>query len=406
MKKKLYLPFLTKLATLLIAYATPLLAEVSCKVADNAISIARDYRSLNLKAKVPCNIRNKKQVERFLQETIRKEIPEEKLKGEELLGKALGLLPKDFKYKEELINLYLSQLGGYYDPKTKSYTMASWIPEMMQSAIAVHELTHALQDQHFDLEKIVNNHSLTTDAQLARSALVEGDATIVMLDYELVKKGQPKLKDLESIEPFIIQQTLAMSLSSDFATYPDSLKYSLMFPYISGMRFVHSLLRNGGLKAVNKAFIKLPRSTEEVLHPEKYFSSKADFTVINQKDLLNQYGFNSAKVVHSEVLGEFMHSLLLADVLSKTESSLAGAGWGGDLALILERNKRQYLLYRLILDTKLDKKEFKKPYFNKLKRIYNRRITERFDKDMLERDENFLIVEEEGLSLTTILSLD
>ena len=189
-------------------------------------------------------------------------------KGPGLKPSGIGFIPLDFNYQQGLIDLYLSQLGGYYDPEKRHFVMAAWMPVMLQTTIAVHELTHALQDQYFNLATFTDQNKYTSDQLMARSALVEGDATLVMLDYQRRLMGQAGLESDKSVSGVMLQNIIGASMMAPMANVPSSLQNLLIFPYTSGLRFAHEFLKDGGYKRLDKIFRSPPRSTEEILHPE------------------------------------------------------------------------------------------------------------------------------------------
>ena len=254
--------------------------ESLCQIATGAIEQASNIRSLRVKSKVPCEVHDKEKVKNYLLDTLENKVTFEKLRKEEAVFKALGFIPEDFNYKDGIVELYLGQIGGYYDPDKSYYVMAGWLPAMLQTTIAVHELTHALQDQYFNLQTFLDLKMQSNDELLARSALVEGDATAVMYDFARVTAGQKRLEEESNVEGLMLQSVISASMVAGMGKVPKTLQSMLIFPYTSGLRFAHELLRKGGYKQIDQAFNKPPRSTEEILHPEKYFHPKKDFIEI------------------------------------------------------------------------------------------------------------------------------
>jgi hypothetical protein len=358
MSKTLRHSFLAAALTILPAISWG--AAPDCEVAKQALKIAADIRGLRPKKDIPCLVHQQDQVRNYILHALSTKISPEKFQHEELLFKALGLLPEDFAYKDGLIKLYLSQIGGYYDPEKEHFVMASWIPGMIQSSVAVHELNHALQDQYFDLEKFTEDEGFTSDVSLARAALVEGDATAVMIDYARGLTGQAGIAREPSVRSLLLQNVIGMSLVSMPGEVPESLKLALLFPYTSGLRFVHHLLRDGGYKRVDEAFGRPPRSTEEVLHLEKYSQSNADFINISADLLEADVVSDEAKRIYHDTLGEFMIATLVAGLIKdKARGSEAAAGWGGDTAVLYEKTSDKSLaVWRSHWDSEQDARQF------------------------------------------------
>jgi hypothetical protein len=140
--------------------------------------------------------------------------------------------------------------------------------------VVMHELTHALQDQRFDATARDRALRHDTDGELAYHALLEGEATLVMLDYLLQTTGR-------SFEDAVRSDTLAgmgAAAAADQTIAPDTPRYfveSLKFPYIDGLRLVVEGYRRGGWKEIDRMHANPPRTTREVLHPDEYFERLA-----------------------------------------------------------------------------------------------------------------------------------
>ncbi|MCB0311508.1 MAG: hypothetical protein KDD42_09745, partial [Bdellovibrionales bacterium] len=332
--------------------------EESCVIATGALDRASAIRGLEIKKKVPCLVHSKQQVKDFLLHSIETKMPKSKLDFEAEVYRALGMIPEDFDYTDGVIEFYLSQIGGYYDPSAKHFVMAGWMPAILQTSIAVHELTHALQDQYYDLEVLIDNLNLPSDRLLAHSALVEGDATAVMLDYSRMLAGQGPIAEEENVNSYILQNVLGMTLMSALSEVPDSVKTVVLFPYTSGMRFAHRILQRNGYKSMDQAFLRPPQSTEEILHPEKYLAGTQDFRSIEDSELAT-YLPGETKILYSDVLGEFSISSLLGTHIDKTRAAVSAAGWGGDKVVILSNeNNQRKVVWKTAWDTKDDAREF------------------------------------------------
>lgn len=354
-----FLALVVALSLLCGPVADAFAAESDCSLVKTAMDVATKLRGLSAKRSVPCRLQNKAQVEAYLRETIRTKIPPDRIANEGKAYKMLGLIPEDYDYLEGLIALYTSQLGGYYDADKDYYAMADWMPQAMQMPIAVHELTHALQDQHFVLDNLLDQKAETSDALMARSALVEGDATAVMLDHARSLMGQPSLATEASVSGLMMQNIAGAMLSSALHNAPSSLQAILVFPYVSGLHFAHAILRNDGYAGINRAFSRLPSSTEEILHPEKYFAGRPDFETLEELTPPEHLDLGDAKPVFSDRVGEFVTSTLLGMWLSPQGSSAAATGWGGDrLLLFAPEGRGEILVWFTRWDTTRDAEEF------------------------------------------------
>lgn len=233
-----------------------------------------------------------------------------------------------------MLDLYQSQVLAFYDPLTHTYYAIDQLPpaaagmmdgEIMRESVAIHELTHAMQDQRFHLGVRDRELQKDTDASLALHALMEGEATLVMIDYVLNRAGQ-KMDDMLA-DP----ETLSLLMSSlggaDKTLDPSTPKYfaeSLKFPYSEGLKVVIDGYRRGGWKMVDKMDENPPRSTREILHPSEYFErlGKAGETPAPFDDRSKLTG-----ALTVEHLGEFHWRFLVGE---------AGAGWVDDRVTVTQ----------------------------------------------------------------------
>lgn len=331
-----------------------------CELVPENLRQAEMIRGLRSRGSVPCLVHDRETVRAHLTTIIDTKIPPEKIAREEILFKAIGLLPETFDYKNGLISLYVSQLGGYYDPEKKHFVMAGWMPAMLQAPIIVHELTHALQDQHFDLETFINHSIGTSDELLARSAVAEGDAMAVMVDASRLAVGQPSIRFDSSVDLVVAQSVLGMRMMPGLEGVPEGLKSLLVFPYTSGLRFAHRRLQVGGYRAIDEAFRSAPRSTEEILHPELFGRANPSFKRFDDSGSLARGGADGA-VLHGDVVGEFLLGVVLGGLSGDNAAGArAAAGWGGDRATLIRRPGRPKptLVWRHAWDTAADAAEF------------------------------------------------
>ena len=303
---------------------------VSCALVKEAVGVASQIRGLAAKSSVPCLVRDKEQIREFMLNTIHTQLPPQKLQNEGRLFEALGIIPPGYDYAKQLVELYVGQIGGYYDPHAHHYVMASWMPASVQMTIAVHELTHALQDQHFNLEKFIDSKLENSDEQLARSALVEGDATAVMSDYSRKLVGLPGISTTPDVNAILLQNALGVGLLGG-ADVPNALKMLLLFPYSSGLRFVHDVLTRDGYDGIDKVFKDPPKNSSEILHPEEYrLRNNRQVTISSQELHLPE----PATIVYQDTVGEFVISALLSNYIGDGALvARAAAGWQADRAV-------------------------------------------------------------------------
>ena len=228
------------------------------------------------------------QVIHHMSEAISSSADAQRLANSEVVLKKFGFLPPAFDLKTFLISAAPKGIGAYYDDKTKMVNLLNWIDISEQLPILAHELTHALQDQNYDLMKWMHRTpgqqlrapKMRVDAEdeeedVARRAVVEGQAEIVRFDY-LLKPYERNLADTPQVVDFL--QDAATRTYDDMVTVhnaPLLLKETGIFPYREGLNFELELLRTGGKQmAFAGAFARPPRDTHEVMEPQAYIANQ------------------------------------------------------------------------------------------------------------------------------------
>src|SRR5262245_55508885 len=289
-----------------------------------------ELRELSILRDVKSGAQSRSEIERMIVKNLDSETTPAEMHAAEVLLKVFGLAPKEFAYRSFLIKLLTEQVAGYYDPKAQQFYLADWIELDGQKPVMAHELTHALQDQHFNLKRFQKWPKGDSDAELAAHALIEGDATLAMTHY-MAKNPMIALAFLRSLGD-------ADSVTKEFKQAPRALRESLLFPYEEGSQFATKLYNQGGWEQVSQAFFKLPQSTEQILHVDKYFTYEAP-QKITLPDLTAVLG-PSWKRIDNDVNGEWGCYLILDEFLNDaTESKKAAAGWGGDRFELYETGK-------------------------------------------------------------------
>jgi hypothetical protein len=247
---------------------------------------------------------------------------EEEIESAGRIGVLLGLLPPGTDLVEVTGELYEGQVVGYYDPQSKRMAIVEGpaAGDNVGSEITLaHELDHALDDQHFDLDR---DPSLATDdGTLAFSALTEGTATSVMTDYTR--------RHIGAGASFGSAVSSLSSGAGDTSDIPPYLLNTLLFTYLSGQKFVERLRSVAhGWKLVDYAFARrAPRSTEQVIHPEKYLVDERPVAV---GPALPRRLFPDGWRRHARgTFGEFDTHQLVKLALDDADAKDAAAGWGG-----------------------------------------------------------------------------
>ncbi|HZG54546.1 MAG TPA: hypothetical protein VEZ40_20760 [Pyrinomonadaceae bacterium] len=344
------------------ATVNPRSASVAAATAE-VLKETGEIRKLEVLRPVKSGAQSRAEIERMLVRNLDEQSTPAELHASELALKKLGLVPANFAMRSFLIELLTEQVAGYYDPKTQEFYLADWIDLDGQQPVIAHELTHALQDQHFNLRRLEDWPKGDSDAELAAHALVEGDATLVMTFYVM--------RDLKRVAAMMKSMGAAGAASEKIERAPRVLRDSLIFPYKQGMEWTSQVYRRGGWPLVSEAYKNLPQSTEQILHPEKYFAREAPVKV-SVPDIAGLLGRGWARLDY-DVNGEWSYFQILDEYLrAEKESQQAVAGWGGDrFALYEHRATRQVLLAQLTAwDTEQDAVEFFDAYVKRTGRRY------------------------------------
>jgi hypothetical protein len=312
-----------------------------------------DVRQLSILRPVKSGTQSRAEIERMLVRNFDEESSPEEMRAGELSMKKLGLLPPDFQLHDFMISVLTEQILGYYDPKTRQFYLADWIDPQGQQVVIEHELTHALQDQHFNLLRFEKPRKGEADADAAVHALIEGDATWSMTQYAM--RDPRRVLDM--------MKSVGTTSTTKIDAAPRALRETLTFPYEQGMLWVRQLYQRGGWKAVDDAFTDLPQSTEQIMHAEKYFAHEQPVKIV-LPDLSHTLGAGWRRI-DTDVNGEWGYYLILDQFINDEKTSrAAAAGWGGDRYALYENQKTHetMLAQATVWDTEQDAREFYDAY--------------------------------------------
>lgn len=252
---------------------------------DKIFAFAVEDTGMPKRAVVKRRLVGKEDVEKFTSGRLAKEEFTKRFATAELSMKKLGYLPRDFNLKEFLVKSNGQNVAGYYDDETKTISLLNWISLDRQEPILAHELTHALQDQNYDLrrwmkaaerqEENAAKGGETDDGSAARKAVVEGQAMVVYVDYVLKPIGR-NLEDtpglLYQMEEPAVKAVIDSQMMHDA---PMILREEGTFAYNAGLIFEGELLHKGGKKmAFAGVFARPPRNSHEVLQPDTYINNE------------------------------------------------------------------------------------------------------------------------------------
>ena len=356
MRAGVFLPALGFAALVLAQDPKPRLTQAEAEAAVNAIVPAlQSIRGLSFKTKVPVTVIDDRRAREYALARFRSMTPEAKIRADQAAYALLGLVPPDLDVLKTLLDVLEEQAGGFYDPGTKSFYLLDDMPTEATALLAAHEMTHALEDQRYDLDGRIAKLIDDDDALFALSALIEGSATTAAATY--VANG---------IEAGTLTQDQLGAMgagveSGRLDAMPAVMRRQLLGPYALGVTF----LARGD---VNAAWARPPRSSEQILHPDKYWNPKhrdepKSVAIPNPSRLLGE-GFTRAG---SGVLGELtLGSLVGAATPAVSElatgsvawTNAAASGWGGDRFELWTKGDASVVLLATVWDTAKDAAEF------------------------------------------------
>jgi hypothetical protein len=308
---------------------------------DQILQFASKDTGLPIKKEVKRRLTSRDEVVAYLEKTMAEDKDAQRLRRSELVLKKFGLLPRDFDLQTFLVALLREQVAGYYDPKTETVNLLDWTDIEQQRPVLAHELTHALQDQSFGLEKWMKAGDTDLGAKKqvtladiendevseARQAIIEGQAMVVLVDYMLVPTGQSILASPQIVDALKQEMLEGTADSVQFKNAPIFLKEELTFPYRYGLDFEAELLRTGGKeKAFAAALRNPPRTTRQIMEPKTYLTGEhlepmlvPDF----QQDFKNYERFDVGAI------GEFDVAILVDQYAGRDASHNLYPHWRG-----------------------------------------------------------------------------
>jgi hypothetical protein len=286
-------------------------------------------RGITAGAAVPRNTLDQAGLCAFLRQSLNRDTPPELIAAPESLYKQLGLMPAGDSLQSLYLNLLTSQVVGFYDQHTKAMYVVSTSGAIgpTEQITYAHEFDHALQDQKFNLTSVVGDAKDQGDRTLARTALVEGDATLLMSLWAQQNLTAAELMQVASSADPASQAALNAA--------PPILKETLMWPYTQGLSLTLGAYQtSASFAGVDDLWKTPPDTTEQLLHADKLASHEAAVKVAFPADFAKRLG-SGWKVAIEDTLGE-----LQMNIVFRTGNATAGddpaAGWGGDRVALVQ----------------------------------------------------------------------
>lgn len=326
---------------LAIFFAASVFAQTLFQQVDEMVAALSQITGWKIERRVPSEMLSKEKFHNFVDSRVKDKSSRNEIRAEEITLKMFGFVPQDYNLAQETVDLVSEQAAAFYDYNKKRLFILDSTGEGMEQRVAlVHELAHALADQHHPLGKYLHKGSPDDDAEMARQAVMEGQATWLTWAYVSKRNGgKPEV-------PAEVMNELTRSLGSDSADFPVFtkaplyMKESLVFPYNEGLKFQDAVFRKLGRAGFDRVFATPPASTQQILHPEAYLEdhkpTDPDAPSLERKQARH------FRVLAEGSLGEFDFSVLLRQYTGEKEGAAAAGHWRGASYRIYEHKREKY----------------------------------------------------------------
>jgi hypothetical protein len=279
----------------------------------------------------------REQINRYLQDRIKEATKPSELRAEELTLKKFGFVPRSFDLRKNTIDLLTEQAAAFYDFHRKKLFISDWAQTSMRDVALIHELAHALADQSFSLEKFTKNVEQDSEKSLARQAVVEGQAMWLTTAVIARREGRSRAPadSGDNAEP-----------SGKYPVFDEAPLYireNLIFPYSAGERFQDAVYDKNQKESLTGVFRNPPVSSQQVLHPDKYFAHVAPTLPDLPKDPKKFKRFAEG------VMGELDHSVLLRQYATLEDAQAVAPKLAGSQYRLLEGKHKEKDTKRILL---------------------------------------------------------
>jgi hypothetical protein len=353
------------------------------KAADEVLQQMSVILHLPIKEPLKKSLRSKQEIRAYLIQADKDDKNDAQKYADDKSLEAFGLIPKEFPLDSFMLDVLTEQVAGLYDPKAKEFYIADWIPSDQQKDVMSHELTHALEDQSFNVDPWIKAARPNDDAELARDAVSEGTALAAMLDYGLRDEHLSirEIGDVTAlIRPGAVQE---MDKDSKLAKAPLVIRDALLFPYIEGTSFSQQFLKaHSGWQDLHLLFENPPVSTQQIMEPEFYLKGLGPAKVT----LPNWKGIAPANwtLLEENVMGQFGVEEVLKQFLDPARATQLSPTWDGDRYAVFEDSKTKDL--KLVWLQALETEDDAARYFGQYSEALEMKYSER---KMLYRRPNF-----------------
>jgi hypothetical protein len=311
---------------------------------ETSLHVLKEITGLEARKRIQYDLISRDKVNQFLKDRVKEAIKPEELRAEELTLKKFGFVPQEFELAKSTVDLLTEQAAAFYDYHRQRLFLTDWTPDAMQQSALVHELAHALADQNFRLQRFIDDAGKSDDSGLARMAVMEGQATWLMTEFLARQAGlslasNPRLLDMASGAA-----EMGASQFPVFNSVPLYLRETLVFPYSEGARFQDAVFRKLGKAAFAEVFRNPPRTSQQILHPEKYFN-RIEATEPPYPPVSLGRGY---KDLAEGMLGELDHAILMRQFGAAGDAAELASHWRGGRYLLVENKQRDRIVLRYV----------------------------------------------------------
>src|SRR5579885_585302 len=372
------------IASLLLALtATMGAADCAAQVAGAQFDNARleRLRGLAFKRPVPVVALKAQEAQQIIEHDLKRDYSDERLRADGMAGSVLGLFLPRFDLESAIMKQVVTQFGGVYSEHLKEIVLIgrgwdsshatidiSWLANEngpLGNSLA-HELTHALQDQHFDLEGWHEKLKDEEDRATAFDSVIEGDATLAAVAYTADRI------DVSVVNRFVANLdgwTRRMTAGAHDYEVPAGLAVPKIFTHTQGIKFVAEAYRRGGWRAVDALYRNPPVSTAQIIDPRLYFDLHR--LPVEIKLAGYQAALPAAALIHTDSYGELLLSVILERNLAANSGYLSLAQrWAGDRMAILKQGGAVTVVWMVVFGDAAGAAQFAAVYSSILDRLH------------------------------------
>jgi hypothetical protein len=313
--------------------------EAIAHLVDSLVPAVEKATGLRFRTPPRSAVRTRDQVRAYLLQKLDQELPAERARGLQATYRLLGLLPDTVDLRALLLDLFTEQVVGFYEPDSTMLFVVANADPIFVKAVVAHELVHALQHQYVPLDSIMRQRG-DNDRLAAAQSILEGQATLAGLQVMVPDQNLFAMPEFwETYREQFRGQQAAMPV---YNKAPRILRESIIFPYLAGADFLrwwagselHDTLPFGH---------RMPVSTEQILHPDRYGRGDTPLTL--------RFDTDEPRVIYDDVMGEFDLRVLAADLANAAEVNTPLAlGWGGDRLRVYESSTGPALVWYIAWD--------------------------------------------------------